>query len=49
MDNLDYLFAAYAVVWAVLFGYVFFIHRRHCKLQRELDSLKEDTGKIENA
>ncbi len=42
MDNLNYLFAAYTIIWAVIFGYVFFIHQRHRRLQRELDLLKED-------
>jgi len=49
MDNAGYIFAAYALVWAVLFVYVFYIHRKHGKLQRELDSLKEDMDKTENA
>jgi len=42
MDNLNYLFAAYTIIWAVIFGYVFFMHQRHRRLQRELDLLKED-------
>ena len=49
MDNAGYIFAAYSIVWAVIFGYVLFIHIRHRKLQRELDSLKENTDKRENA
>ena len=49
MDNAGYIFAAYSIVWAVIFGYVFFIHMRHRKLQRELDSLKEDADKPESA
>ncbi|HEY49763.1 MAG TPA: CcmD family protein [Dehalococcoidia bacterium] len=45
MDNLSYLFAAYTVIWAVIFGYVFFVHQRHRRLRRELDTLKEDVEK----
>lgn len=45
MDNLSYLFAAYTIVWAVIFGYVFFIHQKHRRLEREIDLLKEDMHK----
>ena len=49
MDNLSYLFAAYTVIWAVIFGYVFFIHRKHRGLQREIDLLKEDMHKRQSS
>ncbi len=42
MENLGYLFAAFTIVWAVLFGYVFSLLRRQRQLWRELDSLKRD-------
>jgi CcmD family protein len=41
--NLGYLFAAFAVVWVVLFGYVIVLLNRQKKLRREIDALKEDT------
>lgn len=41
MENFWYLFTAFAIVWAVLFGYVFSLLRRQRQLWRELDSLKE--------
>jgi len=41
MENLGYLFAAFSIVWAVIFGYVFSLSRRQRHLWRELDSLKE--------
>ena len=41
MENLGYLFAAFAVVWVVLFGYVLILIQRQKKLQREIDLLKE--------
>ena len=40
MENLGYLFAAFAVVWVVLFGYVLILIQRQKKLQREIDLLK---------
>jgi CcmD family protein len=40
MGNLVYLFAAYAVFWALTFVFVFSIARRQKSLQREIESLK---------
>ena len=41
MGNLVYLFAAYAVFWALTFVFVFNIARRQKDLQREIESLKD--------
>ncbi len=41
MENAGYLFAAFAVVWAVVFGYVFLLLNRQRRLRQEIDSLKE--------
>ncbi len=41
MENFWYLFAAFTIVWTVLFGYVLSLLRRQRQLRRELDSLKE--------
>ena len=41
MENAGYLFAAFAMIWAVIFGYVFNLSRRQRQLRREIDSLKE--------
>jgi len=40
MQNAGYLFAAFTVVWAVLFGYVLFLLNKQKKLQEEINSLK---------
>lgn len=40
MDNLEFLFAAFAIIWAVLFGYVLVLDGRFRKLQRELAQMK---------
>jgi len=40
VGNLVYLFAAYAVFWALTFAFVFRIARRQKGLQREIESLK---------
>ncbi len=41
MDNLGYLFAAYVVVWLLLFGYMFSIARKQKQLEREIEMLKD--------
>ena len=41
MDNLGFFLAAYAVIWAVVFGYLFFMQRKQRRLQREIGMLEE--------
>jgi CcmD family protein len=41
MENLGYLFAAYTVIWAVVFGYVLFMQRKQRRLQRQIDMLRD--------
>ena len=41
MENAGYLFAAFTIVWAVVFGYVLVLFNRQRRLRREIDSLKE--------
>jgi len=45
MENLGYLFAAYTLIWAVVFGYVFFMQRKQRRLQRQIDRLQESADK----
>jgi len=40
MDNLSYLFAAYTIIFAVIFGYVLFIWRRQVALEAELRAME---------
>lgn len=44
MDHFPYLFAAYAVVWTVLFAYVFSLDRRARRTEKDLDELKRTLG-----
>jgi CcmD family protein len=41
MENLEYLAAAYTVIWLAISLYVFILYRRQRQLRREIDSLKE--------
>ena len=40
-ENLPYLFAAYAVTWAIFFIYVFFVSRRQRELEKEIQELRQ--------
>jgi CcmD family protein len=52
MDNFGYLFAAYTIIFAVIFLYVAFIWRRQSRLEIELRAmevrLKEVCDEIES-
>tara|TARA_B100000029_G_C16907160_1_gene716359 strand:+ start:160 stop:348 length:189 start_codon:yes stop_codon:yes gene_type:complete len=39
-SNLPFLFAAFAVTWVVLFGYLFYVSRRHHEMRNEIANLK---------
>ena len=41
MENLSYLFAAFAVIWVGLLGYVFVLAQRQRRLRRDIELLKE--------
>lgn len=45
MENLSYLFAAFAVIWAGLFCYVLILVQRQRRLKRDIDRLKETLEK----
>ena len=40
--NLGFLFAAFAVIWAVFFVYAFFVARRRQEMQREIAALRQE-------
>lgn len=41
MENGGYIFAAYAIVWVAVFGYVLSLFYRQRRLRQEIDSLRE--------
>ncbi|MFC1925558.1 CcmD family protein [Chloroflexota bacterium] len=41
MENSGYFFAAFAIIWAVLFVYIFLLANRQRHLKREIESLKK--------
>jgi CcmD family protein len=48
MENLGYLFAAFTIIWAVIFGYVFFLYYEQRKLSRQMDLLKDSIVERQN-
>ena len=49
MDNLSYLFAAYAIIFAVIFGCVLFIWRRQVALEAELRAMEARMKMLDDA
>lgn len=45
MKNLDYLFAAYSIVWIGFFSYAFSLYRSQDRLMEEVRILKERVEK----
>ena len=45
MEILSYLFAAYTIIWAVIFGYTHLMQRKQRRLFREIKPLKERLSK----
>jgi len=39
-SNLPFLFAAFAISWVVLFGYLFYVNRRQHELRKEIARLQ---------
>ena len=41
MEHFDYLFAAYSIIFVVIFGYVIFIQRRQARMDAEIRAMEE--------
>lgn len=41
MDHFPYLFAAYTVVWTVIFLYVLYLDRRGRRMEKDLEELNK--------
>ncbi len=49
MDHFPYLFAAYSIIFAVIFLYVVFIWRRQAQLEAEMRSMEERLKALKTA
>jgi CcmD family protein len=45
MDNLAYLFTAFAVIWVGVFAYIMVLAQKQRHLRRDIDWLKETLEK----
>jgi CcmD family protein len=45
MENAGYLMAAFAIIWAVVFGYVLLMQWKQRRLQRQVTLLQESLDK----
>lgn len=45
MENIGYLFAAYTVIWAVVFGYTLMMQRKQRQLQQKIKLLQDSLDK----
>jgi CcmD family protein len=41
MEHFDYLFAAYSIIFAVIFVYIMFIWRRQARMEAEIRAMEE--------
>lgn len=41
MENAAFLFAAYTIIWALVFGFVLVMFNRQKKMRQELESLEK--------
>jgi CcmD family protein len=41
MEHFDYLFAAYSIIFGVIFAYVVFIWRRQARMETEIRAMEE--------
>ena len=41
MENAGYLFAAFTIIWVLVFGYVLVLFNRQKRMRQEINSLKE--------
>jgi CcmD family protein len=44
MEDLEYLVAAYTIIWIAISGYVLRLGRKQSQLQREIDALTKEVA-----
>lgn len=38
---MEFVWGAYSVIWFIIFGYLFILGKRHSRLKKEIDFLKQ--------
>ena len=49
MEHFDYLFAAYTIIFVVIFAYVAFIWRRQVRMEAEIRAMEERLKSLKTA
>jgi CcmD family protein len=49
MENAGYFFAAFAIIWAVVFGYVLFLVNKQAKINRQVKAIEEARARQDQA
>ena len=49
MENSGYFFAAFALIWAVVFGYVLFLVNKQAKINRQVNTIEEARSRQDQA
>jgi CcmD family protein len=49
MEHFDYLFAAYSIIFLVIFGYVIFMWRQQARLEVEIRAMEERLKNLKTA
>jgi CcmD family protein len=49
MDNAGYIFTAFGLVWAVVFGYVLYLVNKSAKISRRLKAIEEARARRDEA
>jgi CcmD family protein len=48
MEHFEYLFAAYSIIFIVIFVYVVFIQRRQARMEIEIRAMEERVKSLKN-
>ncbi len=49
MENAGYFFAAFALIWAVVFGYVLFLVNKQAKISRDIKAIEDARSRQDQA
>jgi len=49
MEHFDYLFAAYSIIFVVIFTYVLFLWRRQARLETEIRAMEDRLKSLQTA
>ena len=45
MDNAGYIFTAFGLIWAVVFGYVMFLANKQARINRRMEAIEQSRSR----